>query len=113
MGPMLRRLFNVLAVLSLLLFVDADIRWVRHGCGATRDGDWSDYGYDLFGEYESGPLVFVSYVSVMILTALFSLGWVVGWRVSAHRRGRQVTRGFCPVCGYDLRATPNGCPECG
>ena len=37
----------------------------------------------------------------------------LAWAAARWVRGRRRRPGFCPSCGYDLRATPGRCPECG
>jgi hypothetical protein len=37
----------------------------------------------------------------------------LAWCAFYLRRRRRTHERLCPNCGYDLRATPDGCPECG
>lgn len=54
-------------------------------------------------------------VAHWLLATVWSVLPVI-WLVSSrrHRRARRRLRlNLCPACGYDLRATPGRCPECG
>jgi 4-amino-4-deoxy-L-arabinose transferase-like glycosyltransferase len=56
-----------------------------------------------------GWQVVVPLWAVLGPAVLFPALW--GWRWRRLRKGHRA--GLCPTCGYDLRATPDRCPECG
>ncbi|MDB5296507.1 MAG: hypothetical protein JWO31_2490, partial [Phycisphaerales bacterium] len=64
--------------------------------------------------YDEGTMRFVGVAywlacapPAAMVTPLFAGGWL------RRRRRRRRKAGLCPACGYDLRASPGRCPECG
>jgi len=58
--------------------------------------------------YSAHSLV-ISYWLPIVVASILPL--LAMWK--RLQRWRTDLRGLCPICGYDLRATPDRCPECG
>ena len=74
-------------------------RYSKRFLGFGTAPQWPEHG----GLYVNIPHWFVASASALS-TLLFA---------RAAYRGRTRPPGHCPACRYDLRATPDRCPECG
>jgi hypothetical protein len=56
--------------------------------------------------------IWIPYWGLALVTPILPLGWVLQ-SIVRQRAARRPGCGICVRCGYDLRATPQRCPECG
>jgi hypothetical protein len=88
--------------LSLRSDVTDSSRFVYPKVGPSGEFAGFSYGTSTLGSWLNVPLWFVLLAVAMTFLASLRL-----------RRPRSKSPGLCPVCSYDLRATPERCPECG
>src|SRR5690606_32068140 len=122
------RLFNFVAYLSFLLCVLTTALWVRSCYATDRFSHGTATGHAHFISNQNGWVEFyfdgpqdlkvlASHGSVILGTALLPVIRVAAIVITKvitnlHAQRRQCD-GRCRCCGYDLRATPDRCPECG
>jgi hypothetical protein len=126
-GNVIRRLMSISAGTSLVLFTVTIALWLltlhqNHGFGFGEQSHYLAFsgfgtlGINKFGVTPSGWTSFSHVVNVphwlaAISTAIVPSLWLVDTKLR-RAKARRIA-GLCPTCSYDLRATPERCPECG
>jgi hypothetical protein len=73
---------------------------------------WRGFGWTTLSSGGGLAMHRFAYAPYWALVALF-LALPLAWLAGVVRRRRRSRNRMCPACGYDLRATPDRCPECG
>jgi hypothetical protein len=69
---------------------------------------WNALGFKYYSGATHTSICFPCWFA-SLLTALLPVVWIVRW----VQRLTRAKAGHCTTCGYDLRASPDRCPECG
>jgi hypothetical protein len=77
--------------------------WGRLGFATWEDG-WTSSPFESYRQVWEGP--------AWLPFTLFAIA-PAAWVLKRGNRWRRYGQGRCVTCGYDLRATPERCPECG
>jgi hypothetical protein len=90
---------------DFLSYPSRRMEWVRVPAPQRDDSNSNLGGTPMATSYALS----IRYWIVVIAASIIPSFWIRQWR--KRRRHRRI--GLCQSCGYDLRATPGRCPECG
>jgi hypothetical protein len=102
-------------------FVLADQEYTRYAISSHPDGIyiyrnlayWNPAHWPVSSPYPRPTDIWlIPFWLLLPMAAALQVWWAVYFG-RRWRRSRRLTRGLCVKCGYDLRATPGRCPECG
>ena len=112
-SPERRHVYGLVSNAGTVCFVSAreggGDRWWgwRHDRGRSQQPHFRGPAGFVFLRERGGEFVVgVPHWALCLLFAIPVALWL-------RRRGRAPAPGLCATCGYDLRATPGRCPECG
>jgi hypothetical protein len=110
-----RVLFHLFAALSLAICLAVCVLWAAFG---DAKASWALARINhpettVAGVYLRLLVAIVPYWLLVLPTVPLPLLWAASRTLNALDDRRVRRLGRCPVCGYDLRASPGRCPECG
>ena len=95
------------------------MHWVHRVAGDESSDNpppalWRRLGFDFSNRFSKDQFDAFWSVSAPHWAVLVPFGAApLAFMAARVRRRHRRSRGLCPACGYDMRATPERCPECG